>query len=152
MKLPVKLLAGLTCAGLLWSALSAPDLRADEEPEHSALHELMGKMKENLKRLGRTLASPEGDLSAALESLSEMERLALAAKLEQPNNLDEIPEAQRPEQITSFRRDMVAALQVMLELELAILDGEREAAMEMLRGPLLKARKSGHKKYQKEED
>ena len=47
---------------------------------------------------------------------------------------------------------MVGTMQVMLELELLILDDEREEALDLLKGSLLKARKEGHKKYQKEED
>lgn len=158
MRLPAKLLAGLTCAGLLWSILPTADLSAGlraaprAEDEHSALHEIMEKIKDNLKRLGRSLSDPSKDLSAALEYISEMERLALEAKHEQPNNLDEIPEEQHQEHLTSFRRDLIGALKVMLELELAILDGKREEAMEMLKGPLLKARKGAHKKYQKDEE
>ena len=57
MRLPVKLLAGLTCAGLLWSALPLADLRADEGQEHSALHDIMEQMKDNLKRRGRSRPS-----------------------------------------------------------------------------------------------
>jgi len=152
MKLPVKLLAGLTCAGLFWSALPTADLRADEEGEHSALHEIMEQMKDNLKRLGRSLAEPSDDLSDALHYISEMQRLALEAKQQQPNNLDEIPEDQRGEHVKSFRRDILGALQVMVELELAILDGQPEQALELLKGPLLSARKEGHKRYQKDEE
>ncbi|MDP3972754.1 MAG: biotin carboxylase N-terminal domain-containing protein [Candidatus Nanopelagicales bacterium] len=105
-------------------------------------------------------ADPVKDASEVVE-FAQTNGLPIAIKaafggggrgLKVARNLDEIPEDQREEHVKSFRRDILGALQVMVELELAILDDQPEQALELLKGPLLSARKEGHKRYQKEED
>lgn len=150
MKLPFGLLAGAACLSLLFVALPAYSQLAQSKGEESALAKLMDQTKDNMKLLGRSLGGE--DLSAPLQHVAELQRLLLLAKLEKPANVDDLEEAEQPAHVLAYRKDMAMTLKVLLDLEIALLDDDKAAAMEMMKGPLNMAKKTGHKRYQKEEE
>ena len=134
--LPVLALAVVSVA---WSAAPTQD-----GPD---LHDLMRGVKKSLRTLGDALKDPAAD-AQALDALAEMEVLLLASKGHDPSNLAEVPRGDRDGHRAAYRADMARTLITTLELEIALLEGRRDAAAEMLRGPLLQQRNDGHDKYQ----
>ncbi len=129
----------LAVVSVAWSTAPTQD-----GPE---LHDLMRGVKKSLRTVGDALKDPAGD-AQALEALAEMEVLLLASKGHDPTNLSEVERADRESHRAAYRADMARTLITALELEIAILEGRRDAAAEMLRGPLLQQRNDGHDKYQ----
>jgi len=134
--LPVLALAVVSVA---WSTAPTPD-----GPE---LHDLMRGLKKNLRTVGDALKDPAGD-AQALEALGEMEVLLLAAKKMEPTNLPEVARDDREAHTVAFRADLARTLITTLEMEIAVLEGRRDAAAELLRGPLLELRNESHEKYE----
>ena len=85
----------------------------------------------------------------SLASIAEMQRLALAAKLEAPANLELIAEADRDAHRLAFRKDMNALAMMLLEIEADILDGASAAAMDKIEGSLYQLREDSHQRYRK---
>ena len=121
------------------------------------LHDLMEDMKDNFRTVMRGLSAEakgegEADSDALVAATAEMQRLLLLSKAEMPSNLEEIGEADRPAHITAFRIDMAKALISSLELEIKLLEGDHEGALELARNSLIKERDDGHDKYQSDHD
>lgn len=139
--------AGLTFAGRTPST-AAPSSDTGAAEDHEALEEAMYGLKDHLKKLSRAL-TPEGR-DAALSELTEMQRIVLEAKSLTPSNLEEVPEGARAEHRVEFRKEMLTLLAELVALELDVVEGDNEKALERVRGPLLDIRNRSHDKFQKE--
>jgi len=122
--------------------------RSAAAPRDGALEEAMEGLKGNLKDLSKSLADP-ARTEESLASIAEMQRLALAAKLEAPANLELIAEADRDAHRLAFRKDMNALAMMLLEIEADILDGASAAAMDKIEGSLYQLREDSHQRYRK---
>ena len=138
--LPVLALAAVSIA---WAVATPLAVTADG-PD---LHDLMKGIKKNLKVVGAGLSDPAADASV-LDALAEMEVLLLAAKGHEPSNLDEVPRAERAAHTAAYRADMARALMETLQLEIAVLEGRRDEAVDIARGSLKDMRDAGHEKYE----
>jgi len=109
----------------------------------------MESIKSELKGLAMTLRAAPLDGNKALPHVHELEAHLLAAKRPSPPPLEALPEADRAAHLVEYRRAMVAALDLMLKLELDVLAGDAESAFEKLSGPLFQHRAASHGKLQK---
>jgi hypothetical protein len=118
--------------------------------EQSALRVTMETMKTHLKGLAMALQRPDGR-DAALGEVAELQRLVLAAKLESPPKLDDLPEADRAAHASGFRRELAAVLRELAELEIDLLEGRSEAAQARVRKSLFEMRERAHERYQRDD-
>jgi hypothetical protein len=143
----------LGCAA--WALLpraSAAPLAAAGSPAalDEELEEAMRDMNGALKSLGKGVDASTRD--AALEALSRFEHAAITAKALTPGRAAKIDEKQRAEFVVGYRKTLVEALKLTLDAEVAILDGKYKDADEILKNKLMAIKKSGHDKYQEEEE
>mgnify|MGYP001160172777 CR=1 FL=1 len=131
------------------SVLVAAPSSQGQAPQSTALASEMDAIKSELKGLAMTLRAAPLDAAKALAHVHELEAHLLAAKRLDPPKLSELPEAERAAHLTEYRRDMVAALDLMLKLELDVLSGDAKSAFEKVSGPLFQHREASHGKYQK---
>ena len=115
------------------------------------LQDLMGGIKKNMKIVGLSVEDPAAN-ARALAAVNEMEVMLLAAKTHGPPNLNEVPRADREAHAIAFRVDLAKTLIETLKIEIAVLEGRRDEAMDFLRGPLREMRDAGHEKYMPGED
>jgi len=134
--------AALALVGLVISAAAPPP--GDDK---LTLHDAMDGMKDGLKTIGSALQG-EGTEDEVLEGCQRMQTYMLAAKVLEPTNLDEVEEAKRPAHIAAFRADMARAMQKVLEIEIASLEGRKDDALAIVRGDLFSMRDAAHDKYQ----
>jgi hypothetical protein len=139
------LAAALAAAVLLSTAafLPSPQGTAGEDTE---LTTHMKAINTATRKLRTSLKDPARN-EESLASVLEVEQHIFAAKSLQPQRLQLVPEAERKQFLTEFRKDMIAFLGKTLELELAICEGKQDAAEEALK-ELLKLKNPAHKKFQ----
>lgn len=106
----------------------------------------MEAMKAELK--GTAVALRAADPAIALEHVAELERFVLLAKLHDPANLAELPEADREAHRLAFRATLVGVLKELADLELDLLDGRTEDAAARIAGPLFRMRQEAHARFQ----
>ena len=107
----------------------------------------MNGMKSNLKTLSAACTSKSRD--PALAAVSEMERLMLVAKSFEPQNQADTPEADRPQHLVDFRKDLLRTLKELADLESELLDGNFDAATKRIESSLMDLRDESHDKYKK---
>ncbi|HEX9794876.1 MAG TPA: hypothetical protein VGC54_12915 [Planctomycetota bacterium] len=93
------------------------------------LEDHMEAIELSVKRLRRSLR----DATKAEESLDwvvKAEHAALAAKAMVPKMSEHVPEAKRAEFQLAYRREIAVLIEHMLTLEIALLDGDADAANE----------------------
>lgn len=146
--LPVLALASVSIAWAVASPVTATSAVTADGPD---LHDLMKGLKNNLRTVGKGLADPAADASV-LAAINEMEVLLLAAKGHKPSNLDEVPRDQRTAHTLAYRADIARTLIETLNLEIAVLEGRREEAVDIVRGKLKDMRDAGHEKYEPSDD
>jgi hypothetical protein len=127
------------------SAAPHPAL-ADETP----LGQAMEALKANLKVLARSVEEPARE-AEALEALGAMQAAVLGAKVLDPQNLPQVPEAERDAHRRAFRKEMLALLQERARLEQMLLDGERAGVVREIKGPLMDRRNAAHERFQTKE-
>ncbi len=119
-------LSALAAGSLALLALSsfrdAEAARADD-----ALHEHMEAIENSVKRLRRSLRDPE-QLPASLTLVGQMQADTLACKGEKPHAPENVTGEALEEYHTAYRRMMVDFLAAQLELEAALLDGDKAKA------------------------
>jgi soluble cytochrome b562 len=112
------------------------------------LYDLMLGLEDGMKVLRRALRDPEKNPSS-LDHIDAMQRAALAAKTQQPPMLESVPGEQQGELLTKFRKRMVQLLQALLNLEMAVLDGDNEAAQKIYK-TLSELEEQGHDEFVEE--
>ena len=137
------LLAAALCLGAAPGAAvaAAPGAMVGEK----SLKDVMQGLKEKLKQLSAALEAKKQD--AALDAVGEMQRLVLLAKTHEPANLDDTPKAGRPAQVVAFRKDLIALLRELADVEVDVLDEHYDAALAKANGQVIQMRDAGHKNY-----
>jgi len=134
---------GLVAAALCLGA--APGEPAAAAVGESTLEDVMKGLKAQLKQLSSSLDGKKQD--SALAAVGEMERLVLLAKTHEPANLNDTPKDGRPAKVVAFRKDLLAVLRELADVEVDILDEKYDAAAAKVSGPLTDMRDEGHDKY-----
>ena len=109
------------------------------------LEDVMQGLKEKMKQLSAALEARKHD--TALDAVGEMQRLVLLAKTHEPKNLSDTPKDGRPAQVVAFRKDLIALLRELTDVEVDILDERYDTALAAVKGPVVELREAGHKKY-----
>lgn len=144
----VHVLAAVICLTLCVRASAAENAAAEEDD--SPLHVAMAQMGKAFGPLMRALREPDPARKADyLAWLQTIEARAIEAKALTPASIEELPEAERPAQLTAFRSDLAAVIQTLLELERAIL-ADDFAQAQALAAELRTQRSDAHKKYNPE--
>jgi hypothetical protein len=136
----MKLAASIAAFAVLTTGFAVPPQppAAQDKPAHdsdSVLESHMHGIEDALHALRRSLKDPAKSADS-LASIAKLQADAIVAKSELPRMLPHVPEAERPEFIKNYRREMVRMLEASLKLESAVLDGKQEpinAAYEALR-------------------
>ncbi len=114
--------------------------------EPADLEGVMDGIKGQLKSLAGAIGT--SNTEAALVAVNDMERLVLLAKKYGPNNMNTVAAADRPAHQVAYRKALLGVLKELADVELNVLDGKFDAAMEQLKGPLAEMRDDAHDKFQ----
>jgi len=132
--------------------LPANVFAAEEAEEHSPIHDAMEAMNTAYRNLSRGLRNPDPAAKTDyLEWLQAIELAAVEAKPHVPSRILELPEAEQPAMIASYRSELAAAIETMMQLEQAMIADEWETVKTLGR-QLGSQRSEGHKKYKPEEE
>ncbi len=125
----------------------------DDDEDNSPLHQHMKAMGKALRVINNSLKSedPAGSKAEMLDAVQKMEAMAIEGKTMVPWSIEDLPEAERPAKLAAFRSELAGAVEIMLELERAILADKWDVAREQF-GKLREARKDGHEKYNPDTD
>jgi hypothetical protein len=137
------LLAAALCLGA--AAVEPAAAAPGAVPGEKTLEDVMQGLKEELKQLSAALEARKQE--PALDAVGEMQRLVLLAKTHEPKNLNDTPKDGRAAHAVAFRKDLIALLRELTDLEVDVLDERYDTALAAVKGPLLEMREAGHKKY-----
>ncbi len=138
-----------TLLGLLVPSAWTGD-QASEDEQKTPLQEAMKALDGPYRKLRRQI----GDASRNAESLKllvTIQRGALAAMGMVPSMTPTLPEAERPQFILSYKRQMLDLIRTTLDVEAALLNNDNEAAKRIYR-KLGTLRRKGHEQFQIEEE
>jgi hypothetical protein len=125
---------------------AAAERSALQGDEDSPLAQAMQAMQAAQKRLEGALEKK--DLKAALPLVVDMQRAALAAKVETPPTAAEIGnEKKKAEFVNGFRKQIIALEKSLRDLEVAVLDGKSDDALRINETVIKPSKKEGHAKY-----
>lgn len=130
------------------STTPPPRALADEPDaaDGPAMWELMGAMGEHLREVKQLLGKDDG-LPEAADRAGAMVELAVAAKGMTPPKVEEMePGDKRDALAEGYRRAMIGLCKQLLDLETALLDGEKEQAFALI-DQIVEARFASHLKY-----
>jgi len=116
----------------------------------SPLEEPMEDLKAGVKMLRRQLSNPEHS-AVAIETLSKMQLAAIECCRHNPTPISEMDETQTKLWNIEFHRGMLEVADILCQLEAAVISGE-ETEIQALFRKLGASKKSGHKKFQPEEE
>jgi phosphoenolpyruvate-protein kinase (PTS system EI component) len=117
-----------------------------EEEQETKLEQAMQSMQSALKQLDKALGRK--DLAAALPFVVEMQRAALAARVETPPLADDISDAKKKaEFVAGFRKELIALHKALCDLEIALIDGKADDAARILDTTIKALKKEGHARY-----
>jgi phosphoenolpyruvate-protein kinase (PTS system EI component) len=117
-----------------------------EEEQETKLEQAMQAMQSALKQLDKSLGKK--DLTAALPFVVEMQRAALAARVETPPLAEDISDAKKKaEFVAGFRKQLIALHKALCDLEIALIDGKADDATRLLDTTIKALKKEGHAKY-----
>ena len=138
----------VTAAAAATPSLAAPFAPA-QEPGEDALEDHMLLMESAMKRLRRSLRDPE-KRDDSLGYLVKMQEAALAAKQLQPRMTAGVPEEERAAFLAAYRRDAAVLLRSLVELEIAVLEGDEAKAKELY-DRLAELEETGHERFTEDE-
>ncbi|MFT7464199.1 MAG: soluble cytochrome b562 [Pseudohongiellaceae bacterium] len=115
--------------------------------DESALEELMGDMKANLKTLSTALTT-EGGEDTALTALNDMQVITITAKRGVPPHMSEVPKKDQAAHIADYKTQYARLLQELAAIEIDVLAGHADKAMARVRSGLLPVRNDAHDKFQ----
>ena len=119
---------------------------------NAVLLDRMGLIKHELKATARAVRNPDKPLDVAIVHVSMLERLIVESKDLVPGRLASLDAEQRGAELTEYRRTQCKVLIELANLEMHLLDGDREAAWGVIAGPLADLRDAGHDRFQIPED
>ena len=134
------LLAGMALA----SPLAVRPALADD----TELAKQMEVMQDAQKELRKSIKSAEGN-PTSLEALTKFQQATVASKALVPAKAAALPEAEKAKFVAAYRKDMNALLSHLIQIEVAILDGDQAKAEELFKG-LKKIEDDGHEKFSDE--
>jgi len=124
----------------------------EHKPENPRLHRQMEKMKDALKATAGIVKDPDAPLDGALKYVSQLEAAVVEAKSIHPARVSKLQEPERDTEFREYQRTQAKVLGELVNLELALLDGDREAAWKVISGPLHDLREQGHDRFKAPED
>ena len=101
---------------------------------------------EGLKKLRRSLRKPDTN-KESLETISQVQAAAVASKALTPAKAAKLPDAERQKFVAAYRKDMAAMIVQLLNMEIAVLEGNNDKAMEIHK-KMKDIEDEGHKKYE----
>ena len=135
---------------LLLSLLLLPSLLPSPVvPDDSELEERMHAIEDHIRKLRRSLRDEEGT-AASLELVAELQADTLACKLLTPHTVENVPEAERAAFLRDYRKTMAELLREEIALEIALLEGDTEAATTAFRA-IRAMEDPGHERFAGEE-
>ena len=140
-----KSLGLLLLSGLMLAAVPAGTVRAAED---TPLAKAMEEMQDELKKLRKSVKAP-AENAASLASLDKIQAATVASKGLVPAKAAKMPEAEKAKFVAAYRKDMAALLAHLVQIEVAILDGDQAKAEELFKG-LKKMEADGHEKFSDE--
>ena len=141
MKRPALRLPVLALSALLPLALLLPAFAPEAD-----LADVMGQMKGKLKAL--TVALAAKDEPASLEVLGAMQGLALEAKGFVPPGTDKLPRDGQAAHVKAYRKQVLALLRQLADLEDEVLDGAWDDATKRATVTLKELRDAAHERFQ----
>lgn len=142
MKLIPPIVAFATCAALVFSYDA---VGSDEGEQESPLHQAMERIERGLKKIRREVKDAKS-FDASLEAVVDMQNAAGETKLMTPPITEKQPEAERAAFVKDYRKRMIAVQKDLLDLEIALLDGDAAKAQELVK-KVSDAEDSGHEKF-----
>jgi soluble cytochrome b562 len=101
--------------------------RAAPAGDETELAQQMEVVESAVGRLRRNLRDPAKNADS-LQLVVEAQTAALFCKGQTPSMAANVPEAEREAFVAAYRKEMATLLRGMIDLELALLDGDNEAA------------------------
>jgi soluble cytochrome b562 len=123
---------------------------AAAETKKTELHDKMEQIDESMKKLRRTLRSADSN-AESLELISKAQQAAIACKAMTPSRAATVPEPERKKFVAEYRKQMAGVIGQMLQMEIAVLDGNNEKAQQIHK-ELKTLEEKGHDKFMQEED
>lgn len=130
----------------------AVSLAQDDEAKKASatkdteLAKQMEIIDEGLKKLRRTLRKPDQN-KESLEIINQIQAAAVASKAQTPVKAAKLPDAERQKFVLAYRKDMAAMIVQLLNMEIAVLEGNNEKANEIHKS-MKKIEDEGHEKYE----
>ncbi len=126
-------------------AAAPAGVRVASAAEDTELAKQMEVMQENLKKLRKTVKNAADD-AASLEALNNAQAAAVASKALVPAKAAQVPEADRAKFVAGYRKEMIALMEHLGKIEVALLDNDNAKAEELYKG-LKGIEDAGHEKY-----
>lgn len=117
--------------------------------QKTELNDKMEEMDEALKKLRRTIRSPEQN-KESLELITKIEQGALACKGMTPAKAATVPEAERAKFVNAYRKQMADLIVALCQMESAILDGSNDKAQEVYKN-IKGIEDKGHEQFTQDE-
>lgn len=111
-----------------------------------SLEDVMQTLQAGQQRLGKTV--DKKDAPAALDALAEMQAAVHSATLGTPPKAAELSDAAAKSAfVLGYRKQMIDLERVLLDIEVALLDGKLDEAKKLIDEKVKPAKKAGHDKY-----
>ncbi len=143
--LGLALLAGVP-GGVTVCLAQDEDAKKASASKDTELAKQMEIIDEGLKKLRRTLRKPDQN-KESLEIINQIQAAAVASKAQVPAKAAKMPEAERQKFVMAYRKDMAAMTVQLLNMEIAVLEGNNDKANEIHKS-MKRIEDEGHEKYE----
>jgi hypothetical protein len=118
----------------------------EQDEQETKLEQAMDAMQAALKQVDKALGKK--DAAAALPFVVEMQRAALAARVETPPLANDISDAKKKvEFVAGFRKQLIALHKALCDLEISLIDGKTDDAARIVDSTIKALKKEGHAKF-----
>src|SRR5262245_8925510 len=129
-------------------SFAAPPRPGPQEKKETELQKQMEVIDKGMNKLKSSLKDAAKN-AESLATLIEMQKAAQASKTETPKMTTSLPEADRAKFVTSYRKQIIALQQKLLELETVLLDNDSAKAEQVYRA-LKVLEENGHEQFTNE--